>query len=89
MDDVEQEKAMHYFTAKNAAALKKATGLDPTGGMLYAMHLLGQAGGQNVITNPDKPLTETISSGALKGNPWLYNYKTGRDLLAALNRRFG
>jgi hypothetical protein len=64
-------------------------GRAPTGGELYAAHLLGHAGGPHLVANRDAPLTATISKAAMDANPWLYKFQTGNDLLAYLDRRFG
>jgi hypothetical protein len=88
-DEKQQHMAMKYYTAKSAGILKPILGRAPTGGELYAAHLLGHSGGPNVIKNIDAPITETIGKAARDANPWINNYKTGRDFIAALNKQFG
>jgi hypothetical protein len=85
----QQIKAMRYFTGKHAQALTSMLGRKPTGGELYLLHLLGQGGGSAVLKDLDSPITSTISGGAYAGNPFLKQYKTGHDLIAGLNQRFG
>lgn len=87
-DEEQQNAAMRYYTAKSAATLRPILGRAPTGGELYALHLLGHSGGAHLVQNPNRPLTEVISKAAMDGNPWLYNYQTGQDLINQLNRRF-
>lgn len=87
-DAAQQDAAMKYYTAKSVAALKPLLGRAPTGGELYALHLLGHSGGSNLIQNLGKPLAELIDKRAMDANPWLYQFKTGQDLINQLNRRF-
>ena len=89
MDDAQQDKAMRYYTGKSASILKPLLGRAPTGGELYLAHLLGHSGGPSVIRGADRPLAETVDPRAIAANPWLKNYATGSDLIAALNRKFG
>lgn len=88
-DPAQQTKAMRYYTRKSAQILEPILGRKPTGGELYLLHLLGHSGGPNVLSAIDKPITETISSGAYRSNPFLKQYTTGRDLIAGLNKTFG
>lgn len=67
----QQDAAAHYYTAKSMGLLSGALGRSPTAGELYALHLLGHAGGMNVIQNPDKPVASTVSAAAIQANPWL------------------
>jgi len=88
-DSKQQDAAMRYYTGKSASILRPMLGRAPTGGELYLAHLLGHAGGPAVIRGADKPLSETVDPRAIAANPWLKNYATGQDLIAALNKRFG
>lgn len=88
-DRAQQMKAMRYYTNKSVKALEPILGRKPTGGELYLLHLLGHSGGPAVLSKLDAPLTETISEGARRGNPFLKQYETGRELIAGLNQRFG
>jgi len=88
-DAVQQAKAMRYYTNKSQRILEPILGRKPTGGELYLLHLLGHSGGPAVLSDLDAPITKTISEGAYKGNPFLRQYTTGRDLIAGLNSTFG
>lgn len=88
-DSKQQDAAMRYYTGKSVAILKPMLGRAPTGGELYAAHLLGHSGGPALIAGQDKPLPEIIDPRAIAANPWLKKFATGRDLLAELNKRFG
>ena len=88
-DRTQQIKAMRYYTDKSVKTLEPILGRKPTGGELYLLHLLGHSGGPAVLSKLDAPLTETISEGARRGNPFLKQYETGRELIAGLNQRFG
>ena len=85
----QQDKAMRYYTGKSAAILKPLLNRNPTGGELYLLHLLGHAGGPRVLKSPDAPLSDTVDGAAIRSNPFLQNHKTGADLVAYLNKRFG
>ena len=85
----QQMKAMRYYTNKSKQTLEPILGRAPTGGELYLLHLLGHSGGPAVLSNLDAPITQTISDGAYRGNPFLRQYTTGRDLIAGLNNKFG
>lgn len=85
----QQKKAMAHFTKQNALAIAPILGRKPTGGELYLAHLLGAGGASQVLRGLDAPITSTISSGAYSGNPFLKQYKTGNDLIAGLNQKFG
>lgn len=85
----QQMKAMRYYTQKSVNTLTPILGRKPTGGELYLLHLLGHSGGPAVLADLDAPITKTISEGAYRGNPFLKQYGTGRDLIAGLNRQFG
>lgn len=88
--DVEQQKkAMNHYTRKSAGILSGILGRKPTGGELYLLHLLGHSGGPNVLGNIEAPITSTIGEAAYRSNPFLKQYKTGRDLIAGLNEKFG
>lgn len=87
-DPAQQDAAMRYYTSKSVSALKPMLGRDPTGGELYALHLLGHAGGANLIANAGKALPDLISQDAIRANPWLKQFDSGVDLLRYLNRRF-
>lgn len=88
-DEVQQNAAMKFYTDKSRNLLKPLLGRDPTGGELYALHLLGHTGGSHLIGNLARPLTEIVDKRAMDANPWLYQYRTGEDLINALNRKFG
>lgn len=88
-DEKQQRRAMQYYTDKSAGILSPMLGRKPTGGELYLLHLLGHGGGPEVLRRLDEPLTATISGPAYKGNPFLAQYKTGHDLIAGLNQKFG
>lgn len=88
-DEDQQNKAMHHYTKKSDAVLRPVLGRAPTGGELYALHLLGHSGGSHMVQNLDKPLTETVSRAAMDGNPWMYKFKTGQELINYFNKRFG
>lgn len=88
-DRDQQTKAMRYYTNKSVRTLEPILGRKPTGGELYLSHLLGHSGGPAVLADLDAPLTQTISDGAYKGNPFLSQYKTGRELVDGLNKTFG
>lgn len=88
-DRDQQNKAMHYYTRKSQRVLEPLLGRKATGGELYLLHLLGHSGGPTVLSALDRPITETISPGAYKGNPFLKQYTTGHDLIAGLNKTFG
>lgn len=88
-DSKQQDAAMRYYTGKSVSILRPMLGRAPTGGELYAAHLLGHSGGPRVIAALDRPLTETIDPRAIAANPWLKNYATGQDLITDLNRKFG
>lgn len=85
----QQKKAMAYFTRQNALAIAPILGRKPTGGELYLAHLLGAAGASQVLKGLDAPITATISPAAYTSNPFLKKYKTGIDLIAGLNQKFG
>lgn len=88
-DEKQQDAAMRYYTNKSVGLLTDMLGRKPTGGELYSMHLLGHSGGANVLKNLDAPITATINPAAIRGNPFLNKFKTGRDLIAGLNQQFG
>ena len=88
-DEKQQDAAMRYYTNKSVGLLTDMLGRKPTGGELYLMHLLGHSGGANVLKAADRGIAETINAGAINGNPWLRKFKTGRDLVSALNQQFG
>jgi len=88
--DVEQQKkAMNHYTRKSAVILNGVLGRKPTGGELYLLHLLGHSGGPAVLADINAPITSTIDPAAYRSNPFLKQYKTGRDLIAGLNGKFG
>lgn len=88
-DDVQQLRALDYYTGQSVNLLKPLLQRDPTGGELYAMHLLGHAGGQNVLANPTMPLRSLLPDAVFQSNPWLSRYRTGADLVPALNDLMG
>lgn len=89
LDVDQQKKAMNHYTRKSAGILSDMFGRKPSGGELYLLHLLGHTGGPTVLRDVDSPITETIGTAAYKANPFLKQYKTGRDLLTGLNEKFG
>lgn len=88
-DDAQQNRAMRYYTTKSVDALKPVLGRQPTGGELYLAHLLGHSGGPSLIKRQDEALTEALAPIIISSNPFLKRYKTGRDLIADLNKKFG
>lgn len=85
----QQNKAMKFYTDRSRGILRNTLGRDPSGGELYLLHLLGHGGGPRVLADLDAPITSTIDPRAYAGNPFLKQYKTGHDLIAGLNKRFG
>lgn len=85
----QQKKAMQHFTRQNALAIAPILGRKPTGGELYLAHLLGSGGASSVLRSLGDPITSTIHRDAYSGNPFLRQYKTGADLVAGLNQKFG
>lgn len=89
-DPETQEKLMKLYTNKSVKTLEPMLGRKPTAGELYLLHLLGHSGGSSVIRNQDAPIADTIPSNARDANKTLLGTnKTGRQLLADLNKRFG
>jgi len=85
-----QEKLMKLYTDKSVETLTPMLGRKPTAGELYMLHFLGHSGGPKVLQNLDAPITETIGEAERRANAnFLKPYKTGRDLLAGLNSKFG
>lgn len=85
-----QEKLMELYTDISLKTLEPMLGRKPTAGELYMLHLLGHGGGPTVLRNLDAPITDTISQPARDSNKVLLGpHKTGRQLLAAFDKRFG
>ena len=67
----QQELAIRVFTADNAKALA-ASGIEPTGGNLYAAHFLGAGGASTVLAAPDDALvSDLVGPGVVSANGFL------------------
>lgn len=85
-----QEALMKLYTDKSKSILEPILGRKPTMGELYMLHFLGHAGGPQVLGNLDEPIENTTSSAARTANPLMFKgIRTGRDLLARLEGKFG
>jgi len=82
-------RAMKAFTSDNVAHFTSTMGRKPRAGEMYVMHMLGPAGGVRLAQGADKPLSEVVDAGALRGNPGLAKFRTAADALTYYNRRFG
>lgn len=82
----QQETAVRHYTDKSLNLLHRQLNRTPTSGELYALHLLGHAGGMNLIQNASEPVGATVSRAAISANPWLKAYvnRPGTALISRL-----
>lgn len=85
-----QEQLMKLYTDQSVKTLTPMLGRQPTAAELYLLHLLGHSGGPAVLRNLDAPISDTVDPAAIRSNPGILSpNKTGRQLLMALNKKFG
>lgn len=76
-DPDQQERAIRAFTADNAKILA-GSGIEPTGGNLYAAHFLGAGGARSVLSQPDNAsVAAIVGPGVVKANPFLARMTVG------------
>jgi len=88
LDAGQNAAATRYYTEKSVGILK-SMGLPVTAENLYALHHFGYGGGPKLINNQDAPLQSTFGPEIFKANPYLYNYKSGADLMGLFRQKFG
>jgi hypothetical protein len=88
LDPAQNTAATRYYTEKSVGILK-SMGLPVTSENLYALHHFGYAGGPKLINNQDAPLQSIYGPEIFKANPYLYNYKSGADLMGLFRQKFG
>jgi hypothetical protein len=88
-NDAESDRAVRYYTQKTINRLTPMLGRQPTKGELYAGHLFGQEGAAKLLSQPDAPLKSLFPAQVFNANPWLGNYRTGRQLLPTFERLMG
>ena len=88
LDPAQNTAATRYYTEKSVGILK-SMGLPVTSENLYALHHFGYGGGPKLINNQDAPLQSIYGPEIFKANPYLYNYKSGADLMNLFKQKFG
>lgn len=77
-DPLQQEIAIRAFTAGNAQTLK-ASGIEATGGNLYAAHFLGAGGAKTVLQAAgNAALEDLLPAGVISANPFLKGMSVDR-----------
>ena len=70
-DRAQAERAFRVFTAKNAAAFRRAMGREPDLGELYLAHFLGSGGAVAACSaRPETPAVQILGPAVGRANPW-------------------
>lgn len=82
----QHDAAIRAYTDQSINAFQKQFQRQPTMGELYSMHLLGQNGGMNVLSNPNTRLGDLVTPNVIQSNPWMQQYvdRPASDFVAHL-----
>tara|TARA_R110000868_G_scaffold74337_2_gene214890 strand:- start:1322 stop:4135 length:2814 start_codon:yes stop_codon:yes gene_type:complete len=80
-DPIKAKEVVTQFTKNNEKELERKLGRKPNEAELYLAHFSGIGGASDLLTtidkNPNTPVTEFVSSGALKANKSIFYNKDG------------